>query len=172
MRAMKTYRPILTQHRLQRLALWLLTLLHWIAAILSANLPAHARHRRQRGDISLAWVSRWVGALVTVRALNMLRPRPRRMRFLYWRPTFNARPSHFQRSLFGAKLRRALQHKDPATHIAQLIAVLRNLDTYAAELALRIRCRLRRLLRAWLEIAPATPLHGAPAPSPALTDSS
>jgi hypothetical protein len=169
---MHSHRPILTQHRLQRLALWLLTLLHWIAAIWSANRPAHARHRRQRGDISLDWVSRWVGALITVRALNMLRPRPRRMRFLYWRPAFNARPSHFQRSLYGAKLRRALKHKDPATHIAQLIAVLRNLDAHAADLALRIRCRLRRLLRAWLEIALSTPLSGARALSPPVTDSS
>ena len=169
---MQLFRPILTQHRLQRLALWLLTLLHWIAAIICANRPAHARHRRQRGDISLAWVSHWVGALITVRALNTLRPRPRRMRFLYWRPAFNTRPSHFQRSLYGAKLRRALKHKDPATHIAQLIAVLRNLDAHAAALALRIRSRLRRLLRAWLAIAPATRLLGAPALPPPLADSS
>lgn len=168
---MQLHRPILTQHRLRRLVLWLLTLLRWIAAIWFADRPAHARHRRQRGDISLACLSRWVGALLIVRALHTLRV-PRRKRFLYWRRAFNARPSHFRRSMFGARLRRVLKHKDPATQIAQLIAVLRNLDAYAAQLALRLRCRMRRLLRAWLEIAPAVALSGTSSLSPALSDSS
>jgi hypothetical protein len=169
---MKVHRQILSQHRLQRIVLWTLTLLHWIAAVFSSNRPAHARHQSQRGDYSLAQLSNWIGALLIARAAQMLRTQPRRSRFAYWRRAFNERPTGFNRSLLGSRLRRALKHKDPATHVAQLIAVLRNLDTHAARLAFRARNRLRRLLRAMLAIAPATPLPGAPAPSPALADSS
>jgi hypothetical protein len=169
---MQLHRPIITQHRLQRLILWTLALLHWIAAVLFANRPAHARHWRQRGDTSLTHLSRWTAALIMTRALHLLRAHPRRRRFHYWRRTFSARPSGFCRSLLGAKLRGALKHKDPATHIAQLIAVLRDLDTYAARLAFRMRHRLRRLLRAWLMIAPVAPMLGPPGPPPAFSDSS
>lgn len=169
---MQTLRPILTQHRFRRHVLWLLAMLSWIAAALIADRSAHARHRRQRGDVSFACLSRWVTRLLMLRALHIVRPRQRRIRFMYWRRGFNTRPSRFRRSLLGARLRRMLKHKDPATHIAQLIAVLRDLDKYGAQLAHRIRHRLRRLLREALVRAPIQSLLAPPPPPLAFADSS
>ena len=71
----------------------------------------------------------------------------------------------------GAKLRRALNHKHAATHVAQLITVLSNLDVYAARLAYRLR-HLRRVWRIMPPIAPGGTIYGAPASSPAFSDSS
>jgi hypothetical protein len=150
----------------------MLAMLSWIAAVLCEKRSFSARHLRQRGDMSFPLLSRWVGNLLIAHALHVL-PRTPRARFLYWRRTFNARPSQFRRSLLGAKLRRVLTHKDPATRVAQLIAVLRNIEEYAVRLAYRIRHCLRRVLRGLLTIAPATPrpAHGA-CILPAFSDSS
>ena len=168
---MKLHRPVLTPHRLQRLVLWTLTMLSWVAAVMFANRRIGRRHASQRGDISIAWLTRVVSALIMIRALHIIgrtpRPRPR-----YWMRGRDTRPSHFQRSLFGARLRRLLKHKDPATHLAQLGTILRNLDTYAAHLARCLRGRRRRLFRTLPPIAPAVHVLGAPAPSPAVSDSS
>jgi hypothetical protein len=82
------------------------------------------------------------------------------------------RRRHFMRSIFGSKLRRALDHRDPIARIAILIDALRHLDAWAARFAKRLRCGFMRL---W-SIAPARVaadmLLGAPAPSPACVDSS
>jgi hypothetical protein len=168
---MKLHRPILTQHRLQRLVLWTLTVLTWFGAVLFDNRPIRRRHAHQRGDISLAWLTRMVSALIMIRALHIIgrtpRPRPR-----YWMRGRDTRPSHFQRSLFGAGLRRMLKHKHPATHLAQLSTILRNLDAYAAHLARCMRGRRRRLFRRVPPIAPAVLFLGSPAPTPAFSDSS
>jgi len=164
---MKAHRRILTQHRFQRLVLWTLAMLSWFAAVLLSRRPITKRHLYRRGDVSLAWLRLRVRDLLIIRAAEML---GRVIRRPNWR---NARmPSHFRRSLVGARLRRALKHKDPATHIAKLVAVLRNLDAHAAELARHIRTRRRRLCHKAPSIAPAVALFGAPALTPALADSS
>ena len=164
---MKPNRSILSHHRLQRLVLWTLSMLHWIAATLFGNTSA-PRHRRQRGDISINRLTRLVAALIIFRALPLIgrtRQVPR------WRRGRDLCRAHFGRSLLGAKLRRALNHKHLPTHIAQLITILRNLDAYAARLAYRLR-HLRRLWRVMPPIAPAVALYGAPASPPAFADSS
>ena len=168
---MPTHHPILTSHRLQRYVLWALALVSWIAATAFANRPISARRARRFGDVSWLDLSHLVGNLLMIRALHMLGRVPPLRRVPYWLRDRGARPSHFRRSLFGAKLRRALRHKDPATHLAQLIAVLRNLNAYAAHLARNIR-RRRRLLRLVPQIAAATLMLGPPAPPPAFSDSS
>jgi hypothetical protein len=168
---MKLHRPILTQHRLRRLVLWTLATLSWFAAVLLSNRPITRRHAMQRGDICLAWLTRAVSSLLMIRALHIIGRTPR-LRPRYWMRGRDTRPSHFLRSLFGARLRRMLKHKDPATHIAQLICVLRNLHAYAAHLARCMRGRRRRLFRTLPPMAPAVTLRGAPAPTPAFSDSS
>jgi hypothetical protein len=166
---MKPYRPILTQHRFRRLVLWALTLLHWIAAMLSGA-RVTPRHIAQRGDVSLAWITSLVTSLIIIRALRLGGFRSRKPRF--WRRGRDLRRAHFRRSLLGATLRRALKHRDLAAHIARLIAVLRDLDKYAAQLVRRLRRMRRYLLRTTPPIAPAALPLGAPAPPPAFADSS
>jgi hypothetical protein len=166
---MHSHRPFLPQHRLQRYVLWLVALLSWMAAVAFADAPVSARQCRQR-RIPLWRLSRWVANLIAARALTLAGRLPRRTH--EWRRTRFARPSHFRRSMLGAKLRRALTHRDRATHIAQLIAILRNLDAYAAQLAQNMRRGLRRLVRTKPPIAPGVALCGAPAPTPAFSDSS
>ncbi len=143
-------------------------MLSWIAAVLAGR-HVSARRLAQRGDISIAWLARLVTNLLMIRA-GQLRPFGRG-RPQYWRHGRDLRRSHFVRSILGAKLRRALRHKDLVTQIARLINVLTHLDTYAVRLAHNLR-RRGRLWHKAPSIAPAAPLLGAPAPSPALADSS
>lgn len=123
---MQVYRPIIPRRRLQRLVLWLLATLSWVAAVMFADRSISARYNRQRGDIALTHLSRWVGNLIMARAAAILRLTRRRQHLR--RHTRIQRPSGLRRSLLGAKLRRMLKHKDARTMIAQLITVLRNLD--------------------------------------------
>jgi hypothetical protein len=166
---MKPYRPIIQYHRLQRYALWLLAMLSWVGAVMFASPPISARHNRQRGDITLTQLSRWVANLIGARAVALARPRQRQHA---WRFSRFKRPSHFRRSLLGAKLRRLLKHRDPRAQIAQLIGVLRDLDAHAAQLAYNARHRRRRLVRIVPPIAPAEVLREPSAHEPALADSS
>jgi hypothetical protein len=168
---MKPNRRYLTQHRFQRLILWTLAVLTWIAAILSTTRAVSTRHQRQRFDISLPWLTRVVGELLIVRAGRLAHLR-RNKPILYWRRGRDLRRRHFMRSIVGSKLRRVLRHKHTATWIANLIAVLRNLDAYAAQLAQRLRRGLTRLWRMVAPIAQAIAPFRAPAPSPAFSDSS
>jgi hypothetical protein len=167
---MQTHRRHLTQHRFQRLVLWTLAVLAWIAAVLSDNRAVGARHQRQRFDISLPWLTQLVGKLLIVRAAQLARRRRRRLR--YWRHGRDLRRAHLMRSVLGARLRGKLKHKDPRAWIAALIAVVQNLDTHAAPLARRLRRGLTRLWRTWTAAA-QTPLpFGPPGAPPAFADSS
>jgi hypothetical protein len=168
---MHIHRRHLTQHRFRRIILWTLALLTWIAAVLTNNRAVSARHQHQRFDVSLPWLTTLVGQLLIIRAGQLARlRRPKRIR--YWRRGRDLHLSHLQRSVLGARVRRSLRHKDIATWIANLIAVLRNLDAHAAPLAQRMRRGLTRLLRAWGPIAPSERVPEAPAQTPALSDSS
>ena len=169
---MQIHRPVLTQHRLQRLALWTLAVLQWIAAILFTNRAVTLRHIEQRYEFfSLHWLTQRVGKILIVRAAQLARLR-RRKRITYWRHGRDLHRPHIIRSVLGARLRRALKHRDVGVWIENLIAVLRNLDAYAAPLAKRLRRGLTRLWRIAPPIVPATLLLGPPAPSPAFPDSS
>jgi hypothetical protein len=169
---MQLYRPVLTQHRLQRFVLWTLVMLSWLAAILFGHRKLDARRAHQRGDVSLHSLTRLVTALLLVRALHIVGRAPNRRCVPYWLRGRDKIPTHFRRSFLGAKLRRRLTHPDPATHIAQLIALLRNLDKHAAHLAHCMLHRRRRLWRRVPAIASAALILGVPAPTPAFADSS
>ena len=145
---MQSHRPISNQHRLQRLALWALAVLVWIEAILFGGREIEWRHWRQRRDLlTLPGLTHLVGKLLLERARQIARPR--RRPFRVWRRGQDLRRAHLLRSALGARFRRALKHKDTRTWIAHLIAVLRNLDAYAAGLARRLRKGLTRLWRTW-----------------------
>lgn len=129
------------------------------------------RHIQQRFDlISLPWLTSLVGKLIILRAGKLARLR--RADHIYWRRGRDIRPPHMFRSVIGARLRRALTHKDARVWIANLIAALRNLDAHAIQLAQRLR---RGLTRLWLTPAPnslSVVCYGAPASPPAFSDSS
>ena len=164
-------RTYLTQHRRQRLVLWALAMLAWLAAVLFANAPISARQARQRGDVSLTSLTRLTMKLLIVRAGELARMRlPRSPRF--WKHGRDLRRRHLMRSVIGSTLRRALTHRDLATRIARVIAVLRNLDTHARALFKRLRGRLTRLFAIVAAPMPFDAILAPPAFSPALCDSS
>jgi hypothetical protein len=168
---MQIHRRHLTQHRFQRIVLWALALLTWVAAMLSGNRAVSARHARQRFDISLPWLTGLVSKLLIIRAAQLARLR-RCGRIRYWARGRDLRRSHLLRSTLGTRLRRTVRHKDVGAWMARLIAVLRNLDAYAAPLAQRLRRGLTRLWRVTPPIAPAQAACAGPASAPAFADSS
>jgi hypothetical protein len=162
------HRFLTTSHRRQRLVLWALAMLTWIAAVLFAGQRITPRQVRQRHkSVSLERLTRLTIQLLLVRSAELAR-RPR-IRIIYYKHGRDRRRRHFIRSLLGAQLRRALTRKDLAARVAQLIHVLRHLDHFARAL---FRRRLTRLWRVVPQLAPSVALHGAPAPSPAFSDSS
>jgi hypothetical protein len=171
MRRMQSHRPILNQHRLRRLALWTLAVLSWIAAICFGERAVALRHFRRLDLISLPCLTRLVGRLLIMRAAHLARLRPP-ARIRYWRHGRDLHRPHMFRSVLGARLRRALKHKDIRAWIENLICILRNLDAHATPLARRLRRGLTRLWRTWTALALVSPLLGPPAPPPALSDSS
>jgi hypothetical protein len=163
--------PFFTEHRRKRLTLWALTVLGWLMSVLFGERDVSVRHLQQRLDhVFLDKLTDVTRALLVSRALNFAKVRIRG-RLQYWKHGRSLRRAHFMRSFLGSRFRRLLAHRDLKTRIAQLIAVLRNLDSYARGLMKRMR-KLYRLWRIVPRIAPATTLRGAFAPMPALADSS
>jgi hypothetical protein len=166
---MQIHKRHLTRHRRQRLVLWALAMLTWIASVFAGKAIA-TRHAQQRGDVSLEWIARMVMHLVVIRAGELARLR--RRRFTFFKHGRDLRRRHLLRSVIGSRLRRKLAHKDIAARIAMLIAALRDLDAIARPLAQRMR---RRLTRLWsIAVKPMLPdiILGSPAQPPALIDSS
>jgi hypothetical protein len=151
----------LSRHRRQRLVLWVLAMLAWIASVLAGK-PIGARQGRQRGHVSLDGLTRMVTQLLVVRAGELARLR-RRRRLTYFKRGRDLRCRHLFRSLIGSRLRRA---------IAVMIHVLHHLDAYARPLAQRMRRRLTRLWAITPRPMLATPPNDAPLLLPALADSS
>jgi hypothetical protein len=166
---MQIRKPLLTRHRRQRLVLWALAMLTWIAAVLAGK-PIRTRHAHQRGDISLEYLTRMVLHLAIVRAGELARIRYRKI--IFFKRGRDLRRRHLLRTVIGSRLRHKLRRKDFAARIAVLIAVLRDLDTLARPLAQRLRNRLTRLWAILATPMQADAVLGAPAPSPALADSS
>ena len=168
----KPRKPYFTEHRRKRLTLWALTVLGWLAAVLFGDRDASHRHLAQRlHHICLDQLSRVVYALLVTRAIQLMKVRiPHRVQ--YWKHGRSLLRPHFRRSLLGARLRRALKHKDLPERIARLTEFLRDLDTHARHLAQRLRGKLRRLWRLVPKIAAAAVILGSPAHAPALADTS
>jgi hypothetical protein len=167
---MQTAKRHLTRHRRQRIVLWTLAMLTWIAAVLLGDRNVAARHWRQRGDISFDALKRMVIDLMIIRAGELARTRRRTLRF--HKRGRDLRLAHLYRRVLGSKLRRALKRKDIAARVALLISVLRNLDAYARPLAARLKRGLTRLWAITAMPMSAEAVFRASAPLPALADSS
>jgi len=151
-----------TGHRFARYVLWVRLMLVWVAGVLLANArPVSRRRIRQRyGFVSIDGLARLVRNLIILRGAQLggnPRPRPNARRSDA-RPGFHrrTRPRNLLRATGGARLRRALKHRDPAQRIAILLRALSNLDSFAARLVRRLRHRLTRL-------RPLTPIRPAAA---------
>jgi hypothetical protein len=162
-------RSHLTQHRRQRLVLWALARLTWIASWLAGAMPT-CRQLRQRGGVSIDRLATMVKRLILIRAAEIAGLRRKRLRF--FKHGRDLRRRHFMRSVLGSKLRRALRHRDPIARIAILIDALTHLDAWATRFAKRLRCGFMRLWSRAPAPMTAEALLGAPAPSPACADSS
>jgi hypothetical protein len=143
-------------------------MLAWIGSLLAGHAPTR-RRLRQRGHMSIHALATMIKHLVIVRAGEIVRPRPRGKVFKHGR---DMSPRHVVRSLTGSRLRRALNHRDPAKRIALLIHALKHLDTWAERLAHRARRGFRRLFAIAPAPTPAIALLSAPALAPARADSS
>jgi hypothetical protein len=157
-------RFLTSSHQRRRLALWAAAMLMWIGALLFAAPQVSARQFAQRHRrLSLDGLTRLVINLMLVRAGELARRRvPRRFRFHARGRDLKRR--HYMRSLVGSRLRRVLKPKNIAARIANLIAVLRDLDSYARQLG------QRRPTRLWpIALTPETAalVLAAPAASPA-----
>jgi hypothetical protein len=166
---MQIHKRHLTRHRRQRLVLWALAMLTWIASVFAGR-PITSRQAHRRGDVSLDGLTRMVMQLAAIRAGELARLRRRR-------PTFfkrgrDLRRRHLRRSVIGSRLRRKLKHKDIATHVATLIAALRDLDAIARPLAQRMRQGLTRLWAVTAKPMLADMILEAPVLPSALVDTS
>jgi hypothetical protein len=169
---MQTLRRFFTQHRLQRAILWTLAVLAWMQTAVFGDRDISWRHARQRRDVIwLPGLTRFVRKLLMARAIQLARLRPRRQ-ILYWRYGRDQRRAHFHRSVIGSMLRKATRRGPERAWIARLMHVLRNIDTYAAVLARRLRRGHARLWRSWGPIAAEDAICAPPAVPPACADSS
>ena len=163
------HRFLTTPHQRRRLVLWTLTVLAWIAAVLSGR-HITARQARQRGDILLARLTRTTIWLLIMRAAELAPRRLSKRRF--WKHGRDLRRAHLIRSVVGSRLRRVLRARDAPTRIARLMGVLRGLDRYARDLAKRFRHRLTRLYAIVAAPMPAAAIPAMPVLGPAIADSS
>ena len=173
MRAMQTpRRQLTTQHQRQRLVLWALAMLAWLASLLFAGQAPSHRHLRQRGRaMSLHGLTVLVKQLILLRAQDLAKLR-RSKRRVFFKHGRDLKRRHLMRSILGSRLRRAFAHRDPAKRIFALIDALRHLDAWAARFAKRLKCGFMRLWSIAPAPMPAVAILGAPAPSPACADSS
>lgn len=141
--------PIISNHRLARLALWLLALVAWFA--LGGQ---RSERQRRRANISFDKVERAVRDLILIRAAQLLPPRKAKPR----RHNAPKPPPVRLRAAGGVWLRRRLSKRgDLVTRAAQLLAALRNWRELAAALARRRAAGLTRLVRSWFACDPAIP---------------
>lgn len=153
--------PIISNHRLARLALWLLAVLAWF--VLGDS------HHQRRAGVTFAKIERAVRDLIVIRAAQVLGPRRTKPRRHHGRKP----PRISQRAVGGSWLRRRLRIRgDIVARAAKLISAIRNWRALAAQLARRRAAGLTRLAAAWLAVAGAAPaLVPAPA-APCAADTS
>lgn len=165
-------KPRLSRHQRSRLIAWTLALLLWLARALQTGVAPARRHiRRRYAFFDLDWIARRICKLVLLRAHELARLSRRKPGPLH-RYGQCRKLSGFLRSAFGARLRRALKHRDFATRISILIDALRRLDAFATRFAKRLQ---RKFTRLWPILATpgATPmLTAALASAPFADDSS
>lgn len=133
--------PLISNHRLARLAVWLLALLAWF----SLGGQGSDRQRR-RANITFDRIERAVRDLILIHAAQLLPPRKAAPR----RHHAPRAPRMRLRAVGGVWLRQRLRTRgDLVSRAAQLLAALRNWRKLAAALARRRAAGLTRLARAW-----------------------
>jgi hypothetical protein len=143
---MQLSQPIIKPYRFARILIWAKAMLAWLALALFSETRINRRHIRRRYHfISRAWIERLVGTLAIIRATELAAlPRIKRP------PPRNAAPPGFRRrawragvhrAILGARLRKALKHKDPRRHFERLFAALSDIDAFVR------RYLLKRVLR-------------------------
>ncbi len=168
---MQTSKPFLTQHRRQRLVLWALALLAWIADIWLAGRNTSVRHERRRTHHgALHHLRQTIARLVLLRAHDFARARSRASSFPH--AGRKLRPAHLKRSYIGGKLRRALKRQNMRDQIAVLLDALTHLDIWAKRYIARIKNGLTRLWPRRTSRTRAQAIRIAFAPPPAFADSS
>lgn len=146
-------------------------MLSWLAAVLLGYTRVSTRQMRQRSGATLPALTELTMRLLVIRAGELIRMRPA-AKPRYWRFGRDLRRRHLLRSAIGSALRRTLRHRDVLMRIASVVAVLRDLDTYARLFAKRMRGGLTRLYAIIAAPAPASVILDAPALTPAFPDSS
>lgn len=163
-------RHYLTQHRRQRLVLWALAMLMWIASVLASGMPTR-RHLRQRcRKMSIHALTRMVKHLILLRAADIAGIK--RTRRVFFKRGRDLRRPHLVRSILGSKLRRALKRRDLIQRIAILTDALINLDAWAARFAKRLGCGFMRLSSIPPAPTPAADILAPLASPPVCADSS
>jgi hypothetical protein len=135
---MQAAQPYLSQRRRQRIILWLLTALAWVASVIGASDAPLSSVQRTLDRLALM-----IKRLVMVRAGELSKRRVRKPRAYF--PLQEARPGGLRRALYGARLRRALRHPDLATRIARLRRVAEQLDRWATRMVRRLKNGATRL---------------------------
>jgi len=169
---MNTPKRHLNRHQRQRLLLWALAMLRWIASVLFAGkIVTHRQLNQRHRKMSLEGLERMGIQLLVLRAVDVARLRqPKRYRF--FRHGCSLLRRHYFRSLLGSRLRRVIKRKDLHGRIFALIDLLRRMDHYAALLGARMKRQLTRLYPIALGPTSAAPLPRAPAFTPVCADTS
>jgi len=141
----------ISNHRLARLALWLLAMLAWFALGCRGD-----ERQRRRGEISFERVERAVRNVIIAYAAQFVPPRkPKPRRHHAHKP-----PRIRLRAVAGSWLRRRLRTRgDLVTRAIQLLAALRNWRELAVGLARRRARGLTRLVRVLFVQYRAAPLR-------------
>lgn len=153
--------PIISSHRLARLAVWLVAALAWFMLGRS--------HHQRRVHITFAKIERAVRDLILIHAAHVLGPRKTKPRRPHGRM-----PSRISlRAVGGSWLRRRLVMRgDIFARASKLLSAIRNWRELGAQLACRRAAGLTRLAPAWFAVDCA-PLMPAPAPvTPCAADTS
>lgn len=175
---MQKRQPLLNPNHIARLVSWAVAMLGWIALALCGERFTSRRHVRQRyGFVSLAWLTKLLGALVMIRAAEMAPARPppsQRLR--------NTAPTGFRRrinrpgetrAILGSRLRKALAAPTAHGRIERLIAAFRDLDGFTRRYLLPRALKRLTKLHAVIMLAPAAdPVRTLSAPALASADTS
>lgn len=126
--------PPITQHRVARLNAWARLWLVWFVGVWASFWRDDRAQARE-----VARIAKGVAALVILNAMQLMPALPR------------AKHRHGrlnplrERTVVGARLRRALQGRDWRARLMAILTVMRDLDTHAARLVRRLHRGLNRL---------------------------
>ena len=154
--------PLISNHRLARLALWLLAMLAWFVLGGQGN-----DRQRRRAEISFDKIERAVRNVIIIGAARLMPPRKSRRHHVRKAPRIRLR------AIAGVWLRRRLRTRgDLIARATQLLAALRTWRELAAALAQRRSKGLTRLAPVLPRTERAAPVSIFALPAPCAADTS